>query len=277
MKFLGYLRVASFTTLNIVLNAATLGHYVWLEGSVRRDVFTNWAKRFRYAPTRFARPTTQDEIAELVRNSRSVRVFGSAHSFNEGIVSDEALVSLDDCSGLVWKDRHARRMAVKGGTRVRDVVKLMLDEGLAFRALPSHDAQSIAGILSTDVHGTGNALGSAEEWGFVSQSVVGLKLIDGKGEAHECGPDDDLFKAAIGGVGAVGIISEVWWRASSASTSSRWSGPWTPPSSRITSTAPAGERPPEPLPLPLHAQVPGQHLEPHGQKAFGPRRPQGVS
>jgi hypothetical protein len=98
---------------------------------------------------------------------------------------------------------------VKGGTRVRDVVKLMLDEGLAFRALPSHDAQSIAGILSTDVHGTGNALGTAEEWGFVSQSVVGLKLIDGKGEAHECGPDDDLFKAVIGGVGAVGIISEV--------------------------------------------------------------------
>jgi FAD/FMN-containing dehydrogenase len=209
MKFLGYLRVASFTTLNIVLNAATLGHYVWLEGSVRRGVFTNWAKRFRHAPKRFARPTTQDEIVDLVRNSRSVRVFGSAHSFNEGIVSDEALVSLDHCSGLVWKDRHARRMAVKGGTRVRDVVKLMLDEGLAFRALPSHDAQSIAGILSTDVHGTGNALGTAEEWGFVSQSVVGLKLIDGKGEAHECGPDDDLFKAVIGGVGAVGIISEV--------------------------------------------------------------------
>src|SRR4028118_966674 len=120
MKFLGYLRVAPFTTLNIILNAATLGRYVWLEGSVRRGVFTNWAKRFRHAPTRFARPTTQDEIAELVRNSRSVRVFGSAHSFNGGIVSEGTLVSLDDCSGLVWKDRHARRMAVKGGTRVRD-------------------------------------------------------------------------------------------------------------------------------------------------------------
>ena len=209
MKFLGYLRVASFTTLNIVLNAATLGHYVWLEGSVRRGVFKNWAKRFRYRPSSFARPTTQGEIAGLVRGSSSVRVFGSAHSFNEGVVSEGTLVSLDGYSGLVWKDRHARRMAVKGGTRVRDVVKLMLDEGLAFRALPSHDAQSIAGILSTDVHGTGNALGSAEGWGFVSQSVVGLKLVDGKGEAHGCGPDDDLFKAAVGGVGAVGIISEV--------------------------------------------------------------------
>ena len=209
MKFLGYLRVASFTTLNIVFNAATLGRYVWLEGSVKNGVFKNWAKRFRYRPRSFARPTTQGEIAGLVRGSSSVRVFGSAHSFNEGVVSDETLVSLDDYSGLIWKDRHTKRIAVKGGTRVRNVVKLLLAEGLAFRALPSHDAQSIAGILSTDVHGTGNALGTGEEWGFVSQSVVGLKLIDGNGQMHECGPDDDLFKAAIGGLGAVGIISEV--------------------------------------------------------------------
>src|SRR5918998_5323994 len=208
-KLLGYSRVALLTTANILLNAVTLGRYVWLEGSVRGGAFSNWARRFRYAPARFVRPTTEEEIVELVKGSRSLRVFGSGHSFNGGVVSDEVLVSLDDYSGLIWKDRHTKRIAVKGGTRVRDVVKLMLDEGLAFRALPSHDAQSIAGILSTDVHGTGNVLGTGEEWGFVSQSVVGLKLVDGKGEAHECGPSDDLFKAAIGGIGAVGIISEV--------------------------------------------------------------------
>jgi FAD/FMN-containing dehydrogenase len=209
MKLFGCLRVASFTTLNIVLNAATLGRFVWLEGRVRKGVFTNWARRFCYAPTNFVRPITQGEIAGLVRDSGSVRVFGSGHSFNAGVVSDETLVSLDDYSGLIKKDRYKRRIGVKGGTRVRDVVKLLFDEGLAFRALPSHDAQSIAGILSTDVHGTGNVLGTGEEWGFVSQSVVGLKLIDGRGDVHECGPSDDLFKAAVGGIGTVGIISEV--------------------------------------------------------------------
>ena len=67
-------------------------------------------------------------------------------------MSEETLVSLDDHSGLVWKDLDKRRVAVKG---VRDVVALLLEEELAFRARPSHDAQSIAGILSTDVHGTG--------------------------------------------------------------------------------------------------------------------------
>ncbi|MGH3144923.1 MAG: FAD-binding protein, partial [Rubrobacter sp.] len=155
------------------------------------------------------RPTNEEEIVELVKSSRSLRVFGSGHSFNGGVVSDETLVSLDDYSGLVWKDRDSKRIAVKGGTRVRDVVELLFDEGLAFRALPSHDAQSIGGILSTDVHGTGNVLGTGKEWGFVSQSVVGLKVIDGRGDVHECGPSDDLFKAAIGGIGALGIISEV--------------------------------------------------------------------
>jgi len=138
-----------------------------------------------------------------VKNSKRLRVFGSAHSFNGGVVVDGTLVSLDRYSGVIWKDLPKKQLAVRAGTRVRDVVEALLDEGLAFAAQPSHDARSIAGILSTDVHGTG------KNWGLVSQSVVKLKLLDGRGEIFECGPTDDLFRAAIGGVGAVGIILEV--------------------------------------------------------------------
>jgi FAD/FMN-containing dehydrogenase len=210
LRSVSYLKAASATTLNVALNAATLGRYVWLEGRVRGGVFRNWARRFRYAPERFVEPATEQEIAEVVRSSENLRVFGSGHSFNAGVVSDGTLLSLDKYSGPVAggdaKERDYRskdQLAVKGGTRVRDVVRLLLEERLAFEALPSHDAQSIAGNLSTDVHGTG------VKWGFVSDSVVGLKLIDGKGDLHECQPSDDLFKAAIGGVGAVGLIIEV--------------------------------------------------------------------
>src|SRR3712207_3817648 len=189
MKWLGYLKVASATTLNILLYAATSGRYIWLEGRVCRGVFTNWVKHFRYKPQRFFRPTTEREIVKRIGDSGSVRVFGSGHSFNTGVVSDHTLVSLDDYSGLVQKEPGKKQVAVKGGTRMRDVVKLLLEEGLAFRALPSHDAQSIAGILSTDVHGTGKIYGTEEErWGFVSQSVVSLKLIDGRGQIRECRP-----------------------------------------------------------------------------------------
>jgi FAD/FMN-containing dehydrogenase len=198
-----HLRVALATTFNILTNAVTLGRYVWLEGRVSGGVFRNWARRYRYKPRRYATPTTEEEIVELVKSSRSLRVFGSGHSFNGGVVSQDTLISLDDYSGLVRSDPVEKQVAVRGGTRVRDVVQLLFDEGLAFAALPSHDAQSIAGILATDVHGTGR------KWGFVSESVVRLKLVDGRGEVHECEPSDELFKATIGGLGAVGVITEV--------------------------------------------------------------------
>ena len=203
MKFLSYLYCGFATTFNILVNALTLGHVLWLEGRVLSGRFKNWARNFGYSPPNFVRPTTEQQIIDLVQNSNSLRFFGSGHSFNSGVVSDHTLVSLDDYAGLVWKDLTTKRACFKGGTRVRDVVRMLLDDGLAFEALPSHDAQSIAGILSTDVHGTGN------DWGWVSGMVVELKIIDGLGAVHQVGPTDDLFKAAIGGIGAVGIITEV--------------------------------------------------------------------
>jgi hypothetical protein len=203
MKRRGYLYVGFATTLNIILNALTLGRFLWLEGRVRGGVFRNWCRRFRYRPGRFVLPTTEAEIVNLVRSSSGIRFFGAGHSFNDGVVADEILVSLDNYSGVVWADLEKKQMAFKAGTRVRDCIRFLLDKGLAFGSLPSHNAQSIGGILSTDVHGTGR------DWGFVSQLVVSLKVIDGRGDVHVCLPTDDLFKAAIGGIGGVGIISEV--------------------------------------------------------------------
>ena len=203
MKRRGYFYVALATTLNIIIYALTLGRYLWLEGRVRGGVFRNWGRRYRYRPKNFVKPTTEEEIVALVRSAEGVRFYGAAHSFNNGVVADHTLVSLDNYKGVLWKNLETKQVAFKGGTRIRECAALLLDEGLAFGALPSHDAQSIAGIISTDVHGTGR------DWGFVSDEVVSFKLIDGKGVVHECEPEDDLFKTAIGGIGAPGIISEV--------------------------------------------------------------------
>jgi D-arabinono-1,4-lactone oxidase/FAD binding domain len=196
-------RVVAATAINIALYAASRGRFLWLEGRVQGGVFRNWVRGYRYAPRQFARPTSEAAIVELVKTAGRLRVLGAGHSFNEGVVSEEVLVSLDEYRGLVARDRERRQVTVKSGTRVREVVNLLAEDGLAFAALPSHDAQSIGGILSTDVHGTGR------RWGFVSESVVALTLVDGRGDVHRCYPSDDLFRAAVGGIGAVGIITEV--------------------------------------------------------------------
>ena len=140
MKRRGYLYVALATTLNIIIYAVTLGRYLWLEGRVRGSVFSNWGRRFRYRPKNLLLPASEEEIVALVKNSSGVRFFGAGHSFNDGIVADETLVSLDKYKGVLWKDLEAKQVAFKGGTRIRECAKLLLDDGLAFGALPSHDA-----------------------------------------------------------------------------------------------------------------------------------------
>src|SRR5215211_2815735 len=136
MKSRSYLYCALATTLNIILNALTFGRYLWLEGRVRGGRFRNWARQFGYRPANFIQPETEEEIVNLVKNGRKIRFFGSGHSFNAGIVSDETLVSLDKYAGLIKIDGEL--VTVKGGTRMRDVVKFLLENGLAFKALPSH-------------------------------------------------------------------------------------------------------------------------------------------
>jgi hypothetical protein len=191
------------TTFNLIVYVLTFGNYLWLEGRVRGGTFSNWLREYRYRPPRFARPTSEQEIVNLIKGATRLRTFGAGHSFNAGVVTDDTLVSLDRYRGVIDVDREKKQVALRGGTRIRDVSRYLFGEGLAIGALPSHDAQSIAGIISTDVHGTGR------DWGFVSRWVVKLKLVDGQGNVYECEPPDDLFKVAIGGIGAAGIITEV--------------------------------------------------------------------
>ncbi len=203
MKCISYFWGGFATSLNIFLYALTGGRFLWLEGRVTNGIFRNWAKRFKYRPKLIHLPTTETELISLIKNSRKLRVFGSGHSFNEGVVSAEALLSLDQYNSILDFKPDLKLITVQAGMRVRDISKVLLERGLAFVALPSHDAQSIGGILSTDVHGTGR------DWGFVSESVISMKIIDGRGIVNICHPEDELFRAAVGGVGTVGVISEV--------------------------------------------------------------------
>ena len=174
-----------------------------LEGRVHGTEYRNWSGDRRHAAT-FHQPTTVDELQELVRSASSVRVVGSGHSFNDGLMTDGATISLDRLEGVVNIDRATKQATVWGGTRLRDLTPALLDEGLAFQTLASHDAQSVAGVVSTDVHGTGR------EPAHPSDCVIAMDLVDGSGTLHRhLGPDDDRFRAAVGGLGAVGVITKL--------------------------------------------------------------------
>ena len=202
MRYPVFVVAAAKTAVNVTAYVVTRGRLLLLEGRWRRGWYANWSGDRRHR-AELARPATEDEVVALVRASSSLRVVGAGHSFNDALATTGATVSLDNLAGVVRIDRDTQQVVVWGGTRLRDLTRRLRAEGLAIRSLASHDAQSIAGIVSTDVHGTGR--GPAH----FSDQVLSLRLVDGDGAVHEVGPEDELFRAAVGGIGAVGIITQV--------------------------------------------------------------------
>ncbi len=193
---------AAKTVANMALYALSGRRSLLLEGKRKWGAYRNWSGDRRHR-SQWHQPESEAEVAELVRQSKMVRVVGSGHSFNDGLATPDTTINLDRLAGVVSIDRDLKQATVWAGTRLRDLNPALLAEGLAMRSLASHDAQSVAGILSTDVHGTGR--GPAH----LSDQVVSLRLVDGTGAVRETGPGDDLFKAAVGGIGSVGIITQL--------------------------------------------------------------------
>jgi len=67
----------------------------------------NWAGNVAFTAPRFARPTSLDELAELVRGARHVRAVGSRHTFTALADSADLMVSVQALPGEVTVDAGA--------------------------------------------------------------------------------------------------------------------------------------------------------------------------
>lgn len=202
MRYPHFSVAAAKTVINAIGYVLSGRRSLLFEGRFRQGIYRNWSGDRRHRADWFE-PGSETELAAIIRRSDSVRVVGSGHSFNDGLATTGSTVSLDRLNGVIDIDTESKRATVWAGTRLRDVTPKLLGKGLAIRSLASHDAQSVAGILSTDVHGTGRLPA------HLSDQVTAIRLVDGTGTIHDLAPSDELFRAAIGGLGAVGIITQV--------------------------------------------------------------------
>ena len=59
---------------------------------------TNWAGNYTYRAQRLHRPSTIEQVQEIVVNATGVRVLGSRHSFND-IADSPELITARPCQG----------------------------------------------------------------------------------------------------------------------------------------------------------------------------------
>ncbi len=94
---------------------------------------------------------------------------------------------------------------MQAGKTLRALGDELADVGLAMPNLGDINVQSIAGAINTATHGTGLGLGN------IATTIVGMEVVDGRGDVVTCDLDvaPDLLHAARVGVGALGIVTAV--------------------------------------------------------------------
>ena len=192
-------------TLNLLVYVLSLGHKTLHEGhySRLRGTWRNWSRVVTVRPQRYEAPETEEEICRIVRESSGLRAVGGGHTFNDSTSTEHTLLSLDRYNQVLEVDRKQHRVRAQAGIRLRELTQVLARHGLALPVLGSTDAQSLAGLIATDLHGTG------QDHGFLSEQVLSLRIVNARGEAETFRRGSEVFHAAIGAIGTCGVVIEV--------------------------------------------------------------------
>ena len=162
----------------------------------------NWAGNYTYRAQKLHRPTTMEQVQEIVANAASVHVLGSRHSFND-IADSSELISLENLPADVVVDHEAQRVSFAGGVKYGNLVKTLNDEGVALHTLASLPHISVAGAVATATHGSGVTCGN------LGTAVAGLSIITSSGEIIKASRGDPDFDGLVVGLGALGAVTRI--------------------------------------------------------------------
>ncbi|KAI5851162.1 D-arabinono-1,4-lactone oxidase-domain-containing protein [Morchella snyderi] len=172
-----------------------------------------WAKTHFSRPELYLRPQSLPEIKLIVtlarQNGKKIIVVGSGHSPSDLTCTSSWMVNLDGFSSVVAERKDEMQLELEAGIRLHQLADELEKRGWAMPNLGSITAQSVAGAIATNTHG------SSLRHGTLAQAIIGITLTLASGESVKCGPTEnrDLYHAALVSLGGLGIITHVTFQA----------------------------------------------------------------
>ncbi|TME14052.1 MAG: FAD-binding protein [Chloroflexi bacterium] len=162
----------------------------------------NWAGNYTYRAQKLHRPTTIEQVQEIVANAASVHVLGSRHSFND-IADSSELISLENLPADVVVDHQAHTVSLGGDVKYGNLAKTLNEEGVALHTLASLPHISVAGAVATATHGSGVTCGN------LATAVAWLSIVTSSGEIIKASRGDPDFDGLVVGLGALGAVTRI--------------------------------------------------------------------
>jgi FAD/FMN-containing dehydrogenase len=148
-----------------------------------RAAFAEDASGLRMVPDAVARPTSAEEVAEVLRSAASagtpVTAAGAQTSTTAASITDAGvLLSLAGMTRVLDVDVAARTLRVEAGALVGDVKRLAAEHGLLFAPDPtSEDWSTVGGAIACNASGARSL-----RYGATRPHVVGLTVALASGE-----------------------------------------------------------------------------------------------
>lgn len=175
--------------------------------SAREILVPNITGLYAVQVARVATPVSAEEVAREVRNwPGKVAVGGGRYSMGGQTAVRMGLhLDMRRMNKVVTLDRTNRTARVQAGMTWRDLQDALDPLDLAVHTMQSFANFTVGGTVS--VNGHGRYVGN----GPVGNSVRALQIVLADGAIREVsrGAHPELFRAAIGGYGAIGVITEV--------------------------------------------------------------------
>ncbi|MEP7219106.1 MAG: FAD-binding protein, partial [Bacteroidota bacterium] len=152
------------------------------------------------------RPATVPELrAAVAESSGPISIGGGRFSMGGQIASPGSLhIDMRGLNAVIEFAPRERRIRVQAGIRWCDIQRFLDPHDLSVKIMQTYANFTVGGSLSVNSHGRYVGLGP------VILSVQSIALVTADGMLHHASPGEnsEMFYAAVGGYGALGVIVE---------------------------------------------------------------------
>ena len=156
-------------------------------------------------------PKNNGDIIRLInfakKNKKKILPIGSGLSWFDTIFNtDNILIDLKKIKKKFEFNKHKGELSISAGYKIHEIIPKLNKYGWSLYSIPGGDDVSIGGCVGNDVHDK-----DSYKYGNFSQNIIELKIVLPNKKIVKCSSkkNKDIFLSACGGLGLIGIITEI--------------------------------------------------------------------
>lgn len=149
----------------------------------------------------------QEVMGQARESGLTIAWRGSGRSYGDAALnSDGLVVDITGMSRILHWDPAAGVIAAEGGVTIEQLWRRTLPDGFWPAVVPGTMRPTLAGCLSMNIHGKNNF-----KVGTFGEHVLDFQLLTPGGALLTCSREEnpDLFHAAVGGLGLLGVVTSL--------------------------------------------------------------------